>query len=120
MVRRLDRKKRKEIAARLAEAMVRDGMSRELYAEMLGYLGAPAGMQQPQLAHLLKAIEDAYRGASPHHRAGTNGGGTRARGEAVAAGIAPASLWFDARCSVHRATRPRSGRYLKPVGSAKP
>ena len=51
--------------------MVRDGMSRELYAEMLGYLGAPAGMGQPHLASL-KAIEDAYRGASPHHRAGTN------------------------------------------------
>ena len=66
------RAKREEIAVRLAEAMVRDGMSRELYAEMLGYLGAPAGMGQPHLASLLKAIEDAYRGASPHHRAGTN------------------------------------------------
>jgi hypothetical protein len=28
---------------------------------MLGYLGAPAGMQQPRLAHLLHAIEEAYR-----------------------------------------------------------
>src|SRR5215207_2423723 len=33
------REKREEIAARLAEAMVRDGMSRELYTEMLGFLG---------------------------------------------------------------------------------
>ena len=55
------RAKREEIAARLAEAMVRDGMSRELYAEMLGYLGAPAGIPQPRLAHLLKAIEEAYQ-----------------------------------------------------------
>jgi hypothetical protein len=53
------RAKREEIAARLAEAMVRDGISRELYADMLGYLGAPAG-QQPRLAYLLKAIEEAY------------------------------------------------------------
>jgi hypothetical protein len=62
------REKREEIAVRLAEAMVRDGISRELYADMLGYLGVPAGMGQPHLASLLKAIEDAYRGASPHHR----------------------------------------------------
>ncbi len=55
------REKREEIAARLAEAMVRDGISRELYADMLGYLGLPAGMGQPHLAHLLKAIEEAYR-----------------------------------------------------------
>ena len=38
------REKREEIATRLAAMMVRDGMSRELYAEMLGYLGLPAGM----------------------------------------------------------------------------
>ena len=38
------REKREEITARLAATMVRDGMSRELYAEMLGYLGLPAGM----------------------------------------------------------------------------
>ena len=41
--------------------MVRNGKSRELYADMLGYLGLPAGMGQPHLAHLLKAIEEAYR-----------------------------------------------------------
>ena len=41
--------------------MVRDGMSRELSAEILCYLGLPAGMGQPHLAHLLKAIEAAYR-----------------------------------------------------------
>jgi hypothetical protein len=53
--------------------MVRDGMSRELYAEMLGYLGAPAGMQQSRLAHLLKVIEEAYRGRVPASQdAGTN------------------------------------------------
>jgi len=40
--------------------MVRDGMSRELYAEMLGYLGLPAGMGQPRLAYLLEAIEEAF------------------------------------------------------------
>jgi hypothetical protein len=55
------RAKREEIAVRLAGSMVRDGMSCELYAEMLGYLGLPAGMGQPHLAHLLKAIEAAYR-----------------------------------------------------------
>ena len=55
------REKREEIAVRLAEAMVRDGISRELYADMLGFLQAPAGMGQPRLAHLLKAIEEAYR-----------------------------------------------------------
>ena len=55
------REKREEVATRLAGSMVRDGMSRELYAEMLGYLGLPAGMGQPHLAHLLKAIEEAYR-----------------------------------------------------------
>ena len=53
--------KRREIAEQLAEAMARDGISRELFADMLGYLGAPAGMPQPRLAHLLKAIEEAYR-----------------------------------------------------------
>jgi hypothetical protein len=52
--------KREEIAARLAATMVRDGMSRELYAEMLGYLGLPAGLGQPHLAYLLKAIEEAF------------------------------------------------------------
>ena len=54
------REKREEIAARLAEAMVRDGMSRELYADMLGYLGLPAGMGQPHLAYLLKATVEAF------------------------------------------------------------
>jgi hypothetical protein len=44
------REKREEIAARLAATMVRNGMSRELYAETLGYLGLPAGMGQPHLA----------------------------------------------------------------------
>ena len=53
--------KRREIAEQLAEAMARDGISRELFADMLGYLGAPAGIPQPRLAHLLKAIEEAYR-----------------------------------------------------------
>jgi hypothetical protein len=38
------REKREEIATRLAAMMVRDGMSRELSAEMLGYLGLPAGI----------------------------------------------------------------------------
>ena len=52
---------RREIAEQLAEAMARDGISRELFADMLGYLGAPAGIPQPRLAHLLKAIEEAYR-----------------------------------------------------------
>ena len=51
--------KRREIAEQLAEAMARDGISRELFAEMLGYLGLPARMGQPHLAHLLKAIEEA-------------------------------------------------------------
>jgi hypothetical protein len=53
--------KRREIAEQLAEAMARDGISRELFADMLGYLGAPAGIPQPRLAHLLKAIEEACR-----------------------------------------------------------
>ena len=55
------REKREEIVARLAVTMVRNGKSRELYADMLGYLGLPAGMGQPHLAHLLHAIEVAYR-----------------------------------------------------------
>ena len=55
------REKREEIVARLAATMVRNGKSRELYADMLGYLGLPAGMGQPHLAHLLHAIEVAYR-----------------------------------------------------------
>jgi hypothetical protein len=55
------RAKREEIAVRLAETMAKDGISRELYADMLGYLGLPAGMGQPHLASLLKAIEEAYR-----------------------------------------------------------
>ena len=55
------REKREEIATRLAETMARKGMSRALYAEMLGFLGLPAGMTQPRLAFLLKAIEEAYR-----------------------------------------------------------
>ena len=55
------REKREEIATRLAETMARKGMSRALYAEMLGFLGLPAGMTQPCLASLLKAIEEAYR-----------------------------------------------------------
>jgi hypothetical protein len=36
-------------------------MSRALYTEMLGFLGLPAGMGQPHLAYLLKAIEEAFR-----------------------------------------------------------
>jgi hypothetical protein len=54
------REKREGIARTLAATMVRDGMSRELYADMLGYLGLPAGMGQPHLAYLLKAIEEAF------------------------------------------------------------
>jgi len=54
------REKGEEIAARLAATMVRDGMSRELYADMLGYLALPAGMGQPRLAYLLEAIEEAF------------------------------------------------------------
>ena len=49
-----------EIAVRLAAAMVRDGISRELYADMLGFLQAPAGMRQPRLATRLKASEGAF------------------------------------------------------------
>ena len=52
--------KREEIAGRLAETMVRDGLSRPLYADMLGYLGMPAGSAAPRLVYLLKAIEEAY------------------------------------------------------------
>ena len=36
--------KRREIAEQLAEAMARDGISRELFADMLGFSGSPAGM----------------------------------------------------------------------------
>jgi hypothetical protein len=54
------REKGEEIAARLAATMVRDGMSRELSAEMLGYVALPAGMGQPRLAYLLEAIEEAF------------------------------------------------------------
>ena len=56
--------KRREIAEQLAEAMVRDGMSRELYADILEFLGIPPGPTGPpdaRLAHLLKAIEGAFR-----------------------------------------------------------
>ena len=53
------REKGEEIAARLAATMVRDGMSCELYAEMLDYLGLPAGIRQPHLAYLLKTIKEA-------------------------------------------------------------
>ena len=56
------REKREEIARRLAETMARKGMSRALYAEMLGFLGLPAGMTQPCLASLLKAIVEAFGG----------------------------------------------------------
>ena len=55
------REKREEVATRLAATMVRNGISRELFADMLVYLGLPAGMGQPHLAHLLKAIEEAHR-----------------------------------------------------------
>jgi hypothetical protein len=34
--------------------------SRELYADMLGYLGPPADVGQPRLAYLLEAIEEAF------------------------------------------------------------
>lgn len=37
-------------------------MSRALYAEMLGFLGLPAGIPQPRLAYLLKAIVQAFGG----------------------------------------------------------
>ena len=56
--------KRREIAEQLAEAMARDGISRELFADMLEFLGIPLGRTGPpdaRLAHLLKAIEEAYR-----------------------------------------------------------
>jgi hypothetical protein len=33
---------------------------RELYADMLGYLGLPAGMGQPHLAYLFKATVEAF------------------------------------------------------------
>ena len=51
-------------AARLAATMVRDGMCRELYADMLGFLGLPAGMGQPHLAYLLKATVEAFSARS--------------------------------------------------------
>ena len=57
------REKREEIAARLAKAMVRDGMSRELLADMLEFLGIPLGRTGPpdaRLAHLLKATVEAF------------------------------------------------------------
>ena len=56
--------KRREIAEQLALAMARDGISRELFADMLEFLGIPLGRTGPpdaRLAHLLKAIEGAYR-----------------------------------------------------------
>lgn len=37
-------------------------MSRALYAEMLGFLGLPAGIPQPRLAYLLKVIVQAFGG----------------------------------------------------------
>jgi len=55
--------KRREIAEQLAEAMARDGISRELFADMLEFLGIPLGPTGPpdaRLAHLLKTIEEAY------------------------------------------------------------
>ena len=55
--------KRREIAEQLAEAMARDGISRELFADMLEFLGIPSGPTGPpdaRLAHLLKAIEEAF------------------------------------------------------------
>jgi len=64
------REKREEITARLAATMVRDGMSRELYAEMLGYLGLPAGMDQLRLAYLLKATEEAFGQSTPNSENG--------------------------------------------------
>src|SRR5829696_739504 len=64
------REKREEIAVRLAATMVRDGMSRELYAEMLGYLGLPAGTGQPHLAYLLKATEEAFGQSTPNSENG--------------------------------------------------
>jgi hypothetical protein len=57
--------KRREIAEQLAEAMARDGMSRELFADIRQFLGIPlrpTGPPDARLAHLLKAIEEAYRG----------------------------------------------------------
>lgn len=39
-----------------------EGMSRALYAEMLGFLGLPAGIPQPRLAYLLKVIVQAFGG----------------------------------------------------------
>jgi hypothetical protein len=60
--------KREEIAIRLAEAMLRDGISRELFADMLEFLGMPSGPTGPpdaRLAYLLKAIEDAYEHRVP-------------------------------------------------------
>ena len=42
--------------------MAREGMSQELYAEMLGIPGLPAGMTQPYLAYLLRAIVEAFGG----------------------------------------------------------
>jgi hypothetical protein len=56
--------KRREIAEQLAAAMARDGITRELFADMLEFLGIPSGRTGPpdaRLAHLLKAIEVAYR-----------------------------------------------------------
>ena len=69
------REKGEEIATRLAATMVRDGMSRELYADMLGYLGLPAGMGQPRPATLLKAIEGAFAA-----REGRTGGAQARKG----------------------------------------
>jgi hypothetical protein len=56
--------KQREIAEQLAEVMARDGIRRELFADMLEFLGIPSGPTGPpdaRLAHLLKAIEEAYR-----------------------------------------------------------
>ena len=58
--------KRREIAEQLTEAMAQDGISRKLFAEVLEFLGIPSGPTGPpdaRLAHLLKAIEGAYRPA---------------------------------------------------------
>jgi hypothetical protein len=69
------RAKREEIAVRLAETMAKDGISRELYADMLGYLGLPVGVGQPRLATLLTAIEGAFAA-----REGRTGGAQARKG----------------------------------------
>ena len=67
--------KRREIAEQLAEAMARDGIRRELFADVLEFLGIPSGPTGPpdaRLAHLLKAVEDAYRSVLMSRDDGTN------------------------------------------------